>query len=162
MGRARGPGPLPVRHPPLGAARAGRTHRDEYLYATDAALAPAQIIGLYGGRWNIETTFQECRAGLGLETTRGWGRATVLRAAPCLFGLYSVVALLYHALPTDHRTGAVTWPGKAGVTCSDALAAVRRRIWAESVFAQADPEAGVAKLPPAIRELLLTALAPAP
>src|SRR5262245_45446403 len=137
-------------------------HPDDDLYSTDAALAPAQIIGLYCGRWNIETTFQECRSSLGLETTRGWGRATVLRAAPCLFGLYSVVALLYHALPTEHRTGAVAWPGKAGATFSDALAAVRRRVWADGVFAQVDPQAGIAKLPPALRELLLTALAPAP
>jgi hypothetical protein len=138
------------------------THRDEYLYATDPTLTPAQIIGLYCGRWNIETTFQECRSGLGLETTRGWGRATVLRAAPCLFCLYSVVALMYHALPEAQRTGAVAWPGKVGVTFSDALTAVRRWVWAESVFAQADPEAGVAKLRPDIRELLLTALTPAP
>jgi hypothetical protein len=138
------------------------THRDEYLYTTDPALTPAQVIGLYCGRWNIETTFQECRSSLGLGTTRGWGRATVLRAAPCLFGLYSAVALLYHALPAEHRTGAVAWPGKTGVTFSDALAAVRRRIWADGVFAQVDPHAGVAKLPAALRELLLTALAPAP
>jgi hypothetical protein len=99
---------------------------------------------------------------LGLETTRGWGRATVLRAAPCLFCLYSVVALLYHALPEAKRTGAVAWPGKVGVTLSDALTAVRRWVGAEGVFAQANPEAGVAKLPPDFRELLLTALAPAP
>jgi hypothetical protein len=138
------------------------THRGEYLYATDATLTPAQIIGLYGGRWNIETTFQECRSGLGLETTRGWGRATVLRAAPGLFCLYSVVALLYHALPESKRLGAVVWPGKVGVTFSDALTAVRRWVWAECVFAQAGSEADVAKFPPNLRELLLTALAPAP
>jgi hypothetical protein len=138
------------------------THRDEYFYTTDPMLTPAQIIGLYCGRWNIETTFQECRSSLGLETTRGWGRATVLRAAPCLFGLYSIVALLYHALPEDHRTGRIAWPGKVGVTFSDALTAIRRRVWAESVFAQDGFEAGIAKLPPDLRELLLTALTPAP
>ena len=45
----------------------------------------------------------------------------MLRAAPCLFGLYTVVALLYHALPEAKRSGRVAWPGKAGVTFSDAL-----------------------------------------
>ncbi len=99
---------------------------------------------------------------MGLESTRGWGRATVLRAAPCLFGLYSVVALLYHALPEDKRVGGIRWPGKTGVTFSDALTAVRRWMWAESVLGQADPQGVVAKLPPELRELLLTALAPAP
>ena len=69
----------------------------------------------------METTFQEARAHLGLETTRGWCRRTVLRAAPCLFGLYSVVALLFVALPQGERQGAVHWPGKAVLTFSDAL-----------------------------------------
>jgi hypothetical protein len=137
------------------------THRDEYLYTTNPALSPAAVIGLYCGRWNIETTFQECRSGLGPETTRGWCRNTVLRAAPCLFGLYTVVALLYHLLPPARRAGAVAWPGKAGATFSDALTAVRRRLWADGVLPQADPGATVEKLPGAVRELLLNALAPA-
>ena len=69
---------------------------------------------------------------------RGAGAAdTVLRAAPCLFGLYSVVALLYHALPEAKRSGGVRWPGKAGVTFSDALASVRLWVWSEGVFPQA-------------------------
>jgi hypothetical protein len=137
------------------------THRDEYLYSTDPSLAAAVVIGLYCGRWNLETTFQELRGHLGLETTRGWCRATVLRAAPCLFGLYSVVALLYQALPEAKRSGAVAWPGKAGVTFSDAVAAVRRWLWSEGVFRQADPGGSVEKLPPPVRDLLLNALAAA-
>jgi hypothetical protein len=137
------------------------THRDEYLFATDPTLAPALVIGLYCGRWNIETTFQELRAHLGLETTRGWCRNTVLRAAPCLFGLYTAVALLYHALPGAKRSGAIAWPGKSGVTFSDALTAVRRWLWADGVFPQAGADSPVEKLPDPVRELLLTALAPA-
>ena len=88
------------------------THRDEYFFTTDPALAPAAIIGHYTGRWNIETTFQESPLPTsGLETTRGWCRQTVLRAAPCLFGLYTVVALLYQALPESKRWGG--WSGRA-------------------------------------------------
>ena len=75
------------------------THRDEYLFTTDVGLTAGAVVGTYCGRWSIETTFQECRSGLGLESTRGRCRSTVLRAAPCLFGLYSVVAVLFHALP---------------------------------------------------------------
>ena len=59
------------------------------------------------------------RAHLGLETTRGWRKNTVLRAAPYLFGLDTVVAVLFHTLPAGKRTGAVAWPGKATVTFSD-------------------------------------------
>jgi hypothetical protein len=137
------------------------SHRDEYFYTTDGGLEPAAIIGYYTARWNIETTFQEVRAHLGLETTRGWCRQTVLRAAPCLFGLYTVVALLYASLPESKRQGAVSWPGKAGVTFSDALTAVRRWLWAEGVFREVGASTAVEKLPQPLREILFTTLAPA-
>lgn len=137
------------------------THRDEYFFTTDASLSSAAVIGLYGGRWNIETTFQELRSELGLETTRGWCERTVLRAAPCLLGLYSMVALLFAALPTGKRLGGVSWPGKKGTTFSDALAAVRRLLWSETLLSPASPDTGLNKLPEPIRELLLTTLAPA-
>jgi hypothetical protein len=63
------------------------THRDEYLFATDPAMAADAVVGTYCGRWSIETTFQEARSALGLETTRGRCKSTVLRACPCPFGL---------------------------------------------------------------------------
>jgi DDE superfamily endonuclease len=137
------------------------THRDEFFFTTDPALDPVTIIETYTARWNLETTFQELRSLLGLETTRGWCRRTVLRVAPCLFGLYTAVALLYLALPEAKRRGGIDWPGKAGVTFSEALMAVRRWLWQEWIF----PEAGVApivqKLPEPVQDLLLYGLAPA-
>ena len=94
------------------------------------------VIETYTGRWNIETMFQEVRSYLGLETTRGWSRNTVLRVGPCLFGLYTVVALLYSELPARYaRVHVVDWPGKCDVTFSDAITAVRRWLWVEWVFA---------------------------
>jgi DDE superfamily endonuclease len=137
------------------------THRDEYFYATDPGLDAATIIGRYTSRWSIETTFQELRCHLGLETTRGWCRRTVERAAPCLFGLYSVVALLYHALPESKRSVGVGWPGKAVVTFSDALASVRLWLWSEWVFPRAGGRLGLEKFPDPLREVLRAALAPA-
>ena len=137
----------------------GGTHRDEYFFTTNASLTPTSVIGHYCGRWNIETTFQEARCCLGLETTRGWCRNTVLRAGPCLLGLYSVVAVLFAKLPEAKRAGAVSWPGKATVTFSDALCAVRRWLWAETVLPQAGADTGLDTLPERVRELLLTTLA---
>lgn len=138
------------------------THRDEFLFTTDTSRTADAVVGTYCGRWSIETTFQECRSCVGVETTRGRSRRTVTRAAPCLFGLYSVVAALYHALPEAKRSGAVAWPGKEAVTFSDALTAVRRRIWLDGVFPQANVAAVVTELPANVRELLLSGLAPAP
>lgn len=139
----------------------GGTHRDEYFFTTDPAWAPEAVVGHYTGRWNIETTFQELRSCLGLETTRGWCKNTVLRAAPCLFGLYSVVALLYTHLPPSKRNGCVAWPGKDTLTFSDALTAVRRWLWSEGVFRQAEDGMTIEKLPGPTREIILSALAAA-
>jgi hypothetical protein len=137
------------------------THRDEYLYSTDVTLSAVAIIGQYTGRWNIETTFQEGRAHLGLESTRGWSRQTVQRAAPCLFGLYTVTALLYAALPVGERLGAVRWRGKGHVTFSDALTAVRQWLWRHWVFPQAGGATAIEELPAPLVEILFAALAPA-
>jgi len=138
------------------------THRDDYLYSTDPEMTAEAIITEYTGRWNIETMFEEMRAYLGLETTRGWCRATVLRAAPCLFGLYGVVALLYGDLrERDEAVGQVQWAQKGVVAFSDAITAVRRWLWAEWVFARVDQDQAFAKLPDSLKEVVMYALAPA-
>lgn len=138
------------------------THRDSYLFSTALALTAEQVIETYTGRWSIETTFQELRAYLGLETTRGWKERTVLRAAPCLFGLYSVVALLYAGLPSEtDRSGAITYRGKTEVAFSDAITVVRRRLWLEGVFEGHGQSEVFQKLPRSFQAVLLAALAPA-
>ena len=138
------------------------THRDTYLFTTDLSMTVARIIETYTGRWNIETTFQELRAYLGVETTRGWSRNTVLRVAPCLFGLYTVVALLYAELPARYtRVRVVDWPGKRDVTFSDAITAVRRWLWVEWVFAIPGHREAFSKLRGPFRQIVLNGLAPA-
>jgi hypothetical protein len=138
------------------------THRDTYLFTTETTLAVPRVIETYTGRWSIETTFEEMRAYLGLETTRGRTRSTVLRAAPCLFGLFSVVAVLYASLPAETtRERAVDYPGKAGVTFSDAIGAVRRKLWLEGVFESQGQAEVFRNLPRPLQAVLLAALAPA-
>ena len=76
----------------LGAVRWVYVHdatgpqRDEYVCTTDLQMPPKQIVECYTQRWSIETTFQECREYLKLESTKGYGQAPVLRLTPCLFG----------------------------------------------------------------------------
>jgi hypothetical protein len=138
------------------------THRDEYFFTTDVTLTPQQIVEIFTGRWSIETTFQEMRAYLGLETTRGRSENTVLRAAPCLFGLFSVIVLLYARLPAKRvRAAVILWPGKTDRTFSDAITAVRRWLWTDWVFATPAHHEHFAKLSRPIRAVLLYALAPA-
>ena len=138
------------------------THRDEYFYSTDVNMTPQEIIEEYTGRWNIETTFEDARAYLGLESTRGWCARTVGRAEPCLLGLYSVVALMYWLLPAgEQEQGAVDWEGKQAVTFSDAITAVRRWLWTHWVFPRVAHDGAFEKLPEPLRRVLLYALAPA-
>jgi len=112
------------------------THRDEYFFTTNVTQTAQQVIETFTGRWSIEVTFQEVRAYLGVETTRGWIERTVLRAEPCLFCLYSVVALWYAALPErDRQNIEPTWTGKTTVTFSDAITLVRRDLWQRWIFA---------------------------
>ncbi len=138
------------------------SHRDEYFFTTDVTMPAATLIETYTGRWNIETTFQEMRAYLGLETTRGWTAQTVLRVAPCLFGLYTVVAVLYVQMPASYRrVRTLTWPGKQDVSFAEALTAVRRWLWVEWVFAIPGHRQAFSKLSRPFQSLLLSALAPA-
>jgi Archaeal putative transposase ISC1217 len=138
------------------------THRDEYFFSTQTNLTAKAIIETYTRRWNIETTFQEMRSYMGLETTRGWKRQTVLRAAPCLFGMYSVVVCLYLMMPQKYRDKpGVQWTGKQVLTFSDALCCVRKWLWVEWVFSTAGQKQTFENLPEDFQDLLLNSLAPA-
>lgn len=139
------------------------THRDEYFFTTDQTLSSLEIVEMFTGRWNIETTFQEIREYLGFGTTRGWCRKTVLRASPCLFGLYSVIALLYARLPVPcTREVRIQWEGKGdSVTFSEATTAVRRWLWVKWVFANHAQTSAFQKLPARLQRTVLSGLAPA-
>jgi hypothetical protein len=134
--------------------------RDEYFFTTDPAMTPKEIIEAFTGRWCIETTFQQMRSYLGLETTRGRSENTVLRLAPCLFGLYTLVALWYATLPQSHQAQpAIAWAGKVDITFSDAITNVRRWLWLNWVFATPSTAADFQKLRRPFRALILSSLA---
>ncbi len=135
------------------------THRDEYFFTTDVRQTARQVIETFTGRWSIEVTFQEVRAYLGVETTRGWIERTVLRAEPCLFGLYSVVVLWYAALPeVDRNQLKPTWTGKTMVTFSDAITLVRRDLWRRWIFATPAFKLVMQKLTPSQKRQLTNTL----
>jgi hypothetical protein len=138
------------------------THRDEYFFTTEMTMKPQQIVECYTQRWSIETTFQECREYLKLESTKGYSQHTVLRFAPCLFGLYTLVVLLYLQLPRPSSTlRAVAWRGKSTVTFSDMITCVRRVFWEHWCFHTQADALEFSKLPPSLQETILYALAPA-
>ena len=138
------------------------THRDEYFFSSDPGMTPEEIVGCYTGRWNLETTFQEMRSCLGLQTTRCRKKDAILRVAPCLFGLYSFVAILYSTFPDSVSSRAlVAWAGKRHITFSDAITAVRRWLWRRWIFETGHKQRAFSKIPGPLRRLILCALAPA-
>ena len=102
------------------------------LLCTDLAVTPETILGWCVGRWSMETTFEESRAHLGVETQRQWSDLAIARTTPALFGLFSLVTLWAadaRVVPMLRARDAA-WYHKAEPTFSDAIAAVRRVFWA--------------------------------
>jgi DDE superfamily endonuclease len=124
------------------------THRDESFFATDLHLSPKQIVECYTPRWSLETTFQECREYLKLESTKCYGKQTVLRLTSSLLGLYTIVVLLYLQLPASLNSASVlSWNGKSAVTFSDMMVCVRRAIWQQWFFQTPATTRAFSKLP---------------
>jgi hypothetical protein len=139
------------------------THRDEYFYTTDISLSLQQIVSWFTARWPIETTFQEMRAHLGFETPRQYVAKSVLRTAPCLLGLFSVICLIFAEHTRGHciQIRTTEWYVKTEPTFSDAMATVRRLFWQETIFEKASYHKGFKKLPPKLRNMLLDYLSQA-
>jgi hypothetical protein len=136
------------------------THEDRYFYSTDPTLSPLRLISLYTGRWSIEVTFQETRQHLGLATPRNRKNKSVLRTVPCLLGLFSVITVLFHRQTHGKmpRPTAYPWYAKSEVTFSDALAAARRLLWQQTLFAESDKHHALKQLPSKLRDTVLDQL----
>jgi hypothetical protein len=124
--------PVPIRwvlvRDPLGE------HEPAAFLSTDLEAMPAMILGWFVQRWRVETTFQEVRTHLGVETQRQWSDLAILRTTPVLLGLFSLVTVWADSLvrsdPAALRANSAAWYHKQEPTFSDAIAAVRRVFWA--------------------------------
>jgi len=110
--------------------------RDEVFFTTDRALRPAQIVEAFVRRWSLETTFQEAREHLGLETLRNWSASAVKRSVPLLLGLYSLIVVWFalHVEEPERFRLERPWYKKSSVTFSDMLSAARGDILSELLF----------------------------
>lgn len=108
-----------------------------------------QIVARFIKRWSVEATFEESRAHMGIQTQRQWSDLAIERSTPCLFGLYSLVAVMAQAL---HPAGDVpvqqsAWYSKSEATFSDVLATVRHHLWSTISFEKSAFDADVIKIP---------------
>src|SRR5947208_12955947 len=56
---------------------------------TDLEADPVAVLGWFVRRWRCETTFEEARRHLGMETQRQWSELAILRTTPALLGLFA-------------------------------------------------------------------------
>jgi len=140
---------------------------DAYFYSSQENFDARRIVELYAMRWNIEVTFEEARALLGLETTRHWCKQSVLRATPLLIGLFTAVALMWNELSDSISKELLSQTPcyrKQSMTFSDVLFLVRREIWSNGLLQHHLParcNSWLDTLPDKLRNTLLAQLAAA-
>jgi len=123
----------------------------ETFFSTNTELTPSKIIRYFVLRWNIEVTFEETRAHLGVETQRQWSDKAIARTTPLLMGLFSFVTLVAFNM---HQTKALismetaSWYDKKGeLTFSDIMAIVRQSIWSNKYFSKSENQPDFDKYP---------------
>ncbi len=121
----------------------------EAFFSTDLQLAPEQIINWFVLRWNIEVTFEETRAHLGIETQRQWSDKAIARTTPSLMALFSLICLFAREILKDQTLPILStawYNKKSEATFSDILALVRRSIWSENYFNDSTSDAEYMKI----------------
>jgi hypothetical protein len=76
-------------------------HEPAAFLSTNLKAMPAMILGWFVSRWRVETTFQEVRTHLGVETQRQWSDLAILRTTPVLLGLFSLITVGADGLARD-------------------------------------------------------------
>ncbi len=140
---------------PLGEFKA------QALLCTDLSTTPVQIVEWFVLRWQLEVTFEEARAHLGVETQRQWSKLAIGRTTPALLGLFALVTVLAHGLLQGQELPARTaaWYSKPLPTFSDTLALVREQLWPVTISSMSPIEPDMVEIPRALFERLTDTLA---
>lgn len=119
------------------------------LLCTEQDATPSFILECFVQRWQVEVTFEEARAHLGIETQRQWSEKAIARTTPCLLGMYSVVTLAAQQLFSTGQLyrRCAAWYPKPQATFSDTIACVRRGLWSHAYFSISPHESDMVKIP---------------
>ncbi len=155
-----GMAPVPIRwvlvRDPLGE------HEPQAFLSTDLDLTAETVLQWFVFRWRVETTFQEVRSHLGVETQRQWSDLAILRTTPVLLGLFSMITIWASALTASDksllRPHSAAWYNKKEPTFSDAIAAVRRVLWSPPDFSISRPVTDAVTIPVRLLKRLVQTL----
>lgn len=131
------------------------------LLSTDLTCSAQQIVEWFVLRWQLEVTFEEARAHLGIETQRQWSDLAIVRTTPALLGLFSLITLFAHQLlqGQDLVVRQAAWYHKELATFSDTLALVRQQLWPVSISWMSGAKPDVVIIPRALFDRLTDTLA---
>lgn len=134
------------------------------LFCTDQTVSGWQILQWFILRWNVEVTFEEARAHLGVETQRQWSALAIERTTPMLLGLFSLITLLAHHLTVNQPfpVRQAAWYCKSEPTFADAIALVRRHLWTSLKFVNSPLQTPSLAIPSALFNGLLDTVCYAP
>ena len=134
--------------------------KPQALLSTTLEHTPEQMLIWFVRRWTMEVTFEEARAHLGMETQRQWNERAIARTTPALLSLYSIITLTAHLLIEKGATcvRSTAWYRKTHPTFSDAMALVRRQLWAHLHFSTSQQETDMIQIPRVLLERFTEAL----
>jgi len=112
----------------------GKNEADVF-FSTDISHSEIKIINWFVLRWNIEVTFFETRAHLGVETQRQWSDNAIQRSTPLLMSMYSLLTLIALKMNEVAKLSSceiTSWYNKQGeLTFADIIVLIRRSIWSK-------------------------------
>jgi hypothetical protein len=135
--------------------------KTQALLCTNLEADPQEIVCWFVMRWQLEVTFQEMRRHLGFQTQRQCSEMAIRRTSPALLGLFSQVTL-FADRQMRRAAGALrrqaSWFHKRHPTLADALALVRKELWAGATFHGSPAKSDTIRVPRANVERLTEAV----
>jgi hypothetical protein len=132
---------------------------DDFFFTTDTntTLHLDAVLSTVAGRWSIEDTFRNVKQYLGGEEPQVWQSKGPERAAMLSLLLYGLIWVwfLRHGWQRTTVERSAWYPHKQHPSFQDALAALRRALWAKRIFASS----GSTCVPRKIIAVLIHALA---
>lgn len=119
------------------------------LFSTNLKHSPQFIIETFVGRWKIETTFEETRRHLGMETQRQWSDRAIDVTTPIILASYSIINLMAYELVKNNDQKipiqTTSWYKKEHVCFSDVICCLRQQILEKKYLSHIDKNTDLEK-----------------
>ncbi|WP_186526382.1 IS701 family transposase [Leekyejoonella antrihumi] len=114
---------------------------DDYIVTTDRHASAADVVSRYGDRWSVEVCFRDVKQFLGGDQPQSWTRRGPERAAALALWLHATTWCWYLTSHPDGQTWTPRpwYPRKKTPSFLDALATLRRTLWAQRITHMPSP-----------------------